>query len=106
MCITYISLYPGCGCRSDSFLEPCDDQTKHGHCDSPTQEIIVDAPATSSKDAVNRDGEDSDERICWECTVKLETSVRELFKRFEQDGIKVRSRAGDQVFSDGGSDDW
>jgi len=38
--------------------------------------------------------------------VKLETSVRELFKRFEQDGIKVRSRAGDQVFSDGGSDDW
>lgn len=106
MCITYISLYPGCGCRSDSFLEPCEAQTKPGECSLPPQEVILDPATTTSKEDDKENDDDSDERICWECTVKLQTSVRELFKRCEQDGIKVRSRVGDQVFSDGGSDDW
>jgi hypothetical protein len=37
-------------------------------------------------------------RICAQCAKELRESVRKLFERFRLDGVKVASRAGDQVF--------
>ena len=101
MCISYITLYASCGCPSDSFLERCD-RAKRGHCGLPPQQVIVDAAATS-EDGHYRD--DVDKRICQQCVTVLKRSVHLLFSCFEQDGLKVRSRIGDVVFT-GGNEDW
>jgi hypothetical protein len=85
MCITYISLYTSCGCTSDSLFEPCD-QAMYGHCNLPTQKNFA------------YDDDDPNMRICAECLTALQESVRRLFLRFQSDGVKVASRAGDQVF--------
>ena len=93
MCVTYISLYASCGCTSDSIFEPCN-QAMYGNCSCPTQKNF----------AYNDDDDDPLERICEECTEALKESVRKLFMRFQSDGVKVASRAGDQVFL--GGDGW
>jgi hypothetical protein len=92
MCITYISLYTSCGCTNDSLFEPCD-QAMYGHCNLPTQKNF------------DYDDDDPNMRICAECLTALQESVRRLFLRFQTDGVKVASRAGDQVFL-GGGDGW
>lgn len=95
MCITYISLYTGCGCPSDSLFEPCD-KALHGTCGSPAQEVVL----KSSYDDDDEHDDDSadDVRICDKCLKELKESVRRLFESFRSDGVKVASRAGDQVY--------
>ena len=88
MCITYISLYTGCGCPSDSLFEPCD-KALHGTCGSPAQEVVLKSSYDDSADDV---------RICDKCLKELKESVRRLFESFRSDGVKVASRAGDQVY--------
>jgi hypothetical protein len=99
MCITYISRHPSCGCPSDSLFEPCDRAMYGGNCGVPAQEVFL--QSTYDDDDEDDDEDDDsveDVRICAECAKELRESVRKLFERFRLDGVKVASRAGDQVF--------
>jgi hypothetical protein len=106
MCITYISTHIGCGCSSDSLFEPCD-RAMYGTCGFPAQEVLL---KSTYEDHGDEDDDDvDDERICPECLKALRESVRKLFESFRSDGVKVASRAGDQVFlqvNSGGDEGW
>jgi hypothetical protein len=104
MCITYISRHPSCGCPSDSLFEPCDRAMYGGNCSVPAQEVFM---QSTYDDYGEEDEDDSvdDARICSQCAKELKESVRKLFERFRLDGVKVASRAGDQVLLVG-EDAW
>jgi hypothetical protein len=102
MCITYISLHTSCGCPSDSLFEPCDKAIR-GNCGFPTKEVIL--KSTYEDEDEDDDDNADDVRICEKCVKELKESVRKLFERFRTDGVKVASRAGDQVFLVG-DDAW
>lgn len=74
------------------------------NCGVPAQEVFL---QSTYDDDGEEDEDDSvdDMRICAECAKELRESVRKLFERFRLDGVKVASRAGDQVLLVG-DDAW